>query len=230
MAISEKTQDGLVRVRTWDSPVRIIHWALVLTIAFSWWSAEQRQMEWHMYSGYTIFALVLFRIFWGFVGSETARFKSFLRGPGEVIRYLKKLRSSERHSEPGHNPLGGWSVVLLLLVTTIQVGTGLFAVDIDGIDSGPLSDRVEFDTGRLFAEVHETAFLVLQILIIVHLCAIVFYILVKRENLVSAMISGYRRLTPSDRPQPVFATGWRMVIGILIAGATVYAFSRGLRF
>lgn len=230
MVSSKTAQEGLVQVRTWDAPVRIVHWALVLTVAFSWWSAEQRQMEWHMYSGYMIFALVLFRLFWGFAGSETARFQSFLRGPGGVIRYLKALKSGERYSVPGHNPLGGWSVILLLLVTAIQVGTGLFAVDIDGIDSGPLSDRVEFDTGRLFAEVHETAFLVLQILIIVHVCAIAFYIAVKRENLMSAMINGHRRMAPSDRPRPIFASGWRAVFGILIASATVYAFSHGLRF
>lgn len=228
---SKKTAlNELVRVRTWDLPVRIVHWALALAIAFSWWSAERRQMEWHMYSGYTIFALVMFRIFWGFAGSETARFQSFLRGPGGVIRYLRALKSGERQSAPGHNPLGGWSVVLLLLATTIQVGTGLFAVDIDGIDSGPFSDRVEFDTGRLFAEIHETAFLVLQLLIIVHVCAVIFYIVVKRENLVSAMINGYRRMAPSDQPHPVFAPGWRIPLGIVIAGASVYAFSRGLRF
>src|SRR5688572_22217569 len=103
-------------------------------------------MDWHRYSGYTMLGLLTFRIYWGIAGSSTARFARFVAGPRAVLNHLR-LPREERARVMGHTPLGGWSVVALLLAMIVQVSLGLFATDIDGIESGPLSHLVSFDTG-----------------------------------------------------------------------------------
>ena len=123
-----------VRRYVWDVPTRIFHWAVVVLLGFSWWCAETERMEWHYKSGLTLCALVLFRIAWGFAGSSTARFARFVRSPKAVWRYLRPGVDESPALSLGHNPLGGWSVLLLLAVLTIQIVSGLFAVDIDGLE------------------------------------------------------------------------------------------------
>lgn len=229
--------------RVWDLPVRLIHWLLVLLILFSWWSAEQGPglpdttrasleasseygfipwMEWHRWSGYAVLGLITFRILWGFVGSDTARFGSFLRGPKGIGAYLGKLFSSSREPHVGHNPLGGLSVLALIVLIVAQTILGLFAIDVDGIESGPLAVFVSFDDGRVAAEWHEVVFNVLLAFIVLHLLAILFYALFKRDNLVGPMITGRRKLgegaaAPSMRPL------WLALLLAVIAGGVVYA-------
>ncbi len=218
--------DGL-RVRVWDAPVRLVHWLLVGLLGFSWWSSEDH-LNWHRWSGYAIVGLLAFRIYWGFVGSGAARFSNFLKGPRGTLAYLGTLGGRSPSETPGHNPLGALSVVAILLVLLVQVGTGLFAVDIDAFEAGPMSDRVSFETGRAIAEVHELSFKVLQVLTALHVAAVLFYLVWKRTDLVGPMITGYRRL-PAD---PAFGrmSPWRLVVGIALAGATAWALSKGLRF
>ena len=132
----------------WDVPVRAFHWLLIALIAFSWWSGENHEMEWHRTSGYAILALVVFRLFWGLAGGRTARFARFVRGPRAVIAYVR----GGAGAAPGHNPLGGWSVVAMLATVAAMVTAGLFAVDVDGLESGPLADYVTFDQGRMAAQ------------------------------------------------------------------------------
>ena len=147
-----------------------------MLIGFNWWAAEDH-LNWHRWSGYTIVGLVVFRILWGFVGSRTARFSSFVKGPGAMAAYLKTLPNRDPSDVPGHNPIGAWSVVALLLVLVVQVTTGLFAVDIDAFEAGPLSDRVSFELGRQIAEWHELSFRVLQVLVAVHVLAVAYYLI-----------------------------------------------------
>src|SRR5688572_14073380 len=116
------------RVRVWDVPVRVGHWLMVLAVGTSWWTAETGRMDWHRYAGYSMLALVSFRIYWGFFGSSTARFSQFVRGPRTIVSYLK----GRWVAMPGHNPLGALSVVVLLALLLTQVALGLFAVDVDG--------------------------------------------------------------------------------------------------
>lgn len=108
--------------RIWDPTIRLFHWLLVALIAFSWWSGEQHDMDNHRLSGYAILALLVFRVFWGFAGPRTARFSSFVRGPGAVLAYVKGLGSRKGHLADGHNPLGGWSVIAMLAVIALMVG------------------------------------------------------------------------------------------------------------
>lgn len=215
-------------VRLWDGPTRIFHWSLVVLILVSWLTAG-KQMDVHRLSGYAVLGLVVFRLWWGVAGGSTARFASFLKGPRATLAYMRTMSGREASETAGHNPVGAWSVVLMLLVLAVQVSLGLFAVDIDGIESGPLSDLVDFDTGRALAEAHELSFRVLQGLIGLHIAAIVFYRVWKKENLVSAMVTGRRRFEGAVVPLKA-APLWSLAVGVILAVAVAYAVAKGFRF
>lgn len=185
----------------WDLPVRLFHWSIVLLIASSWWSSETGADRIHFWSGYTLLFLLLFRILWGFAGSSTARFGAFVRGPSTVLAYLR----GGQFREAGHNPLGGLSVVAMLLAMLVQLSTGLIQVDDDDFVEGPLSGLVSYDTALLAHDVHEVSFNILLALIALHLLAIGYYQLVKRRSLVRAMVTGRAELpdgVPPMRPAP----------------------------
>ena len=207
------------RVRIWDAPVRLFHWLLVILIAALWWTGTERMLDWHRLAGYSIFALVLFRILWGLFGSSTARFSHFVRGPSAVGSYVRNdlfRRGGAPHV--GHNPLGGWSVIAMLIVLLVQTMLGMVAVDIDGIESGPFSYLVDFETGRLAARLHHQLFNVLLALIALHVLAILYYLLHRRQNLVGPMITGSRRLN-GEAPAIRFApTGLAILLLLLCAG------------
>jgi cytochrome b len=218
---------GAVRAKLWDGPVRIVHWSLVVLICFSWWASEDH-LNWHRWSGYAIIGLVLFRIYWGFAGGGAAKFTSFVRGPRAVVAYAKTLGRRDVATTPGHNPLGALSVLAILGLLLIQVGTGLFAVDVDAFEAGPFSDRVSFELGRRISEWHELSFRLLQALVALHIAAVLFYWLWKRTNLIGAMITGKRAL-PSDHGL-AGAPAWRLVAGAALAAAIAWALSKGFRF
>lgn len=176
----------------WDMPVRVFHWSLVGLLGFSWWSAETRHMDWHLLSGQAVLFLILFRLIWGLVGSDPARFSRFIRRPRTVWAYLTRKGGGMGVEAIGHNPAGGWSVIAMLFVLTVQVVTGLFAVDIDGIESGPLSYLVDFDQGRWASSIHAISFNGLLALIALHIVAILFHLIARRNNLVGAMVTGSR--------------------------------------
>jgi cytochrome b len=222
--MNDVTRSPEGRTPVWDAPTRLFHWFLVLLIAFSWWSAEERRIDWHRYSGYTILALLVFRIVWGFAGSSTARFSGFVRSPAATLRYV---RGAERPAL-GHNPLGAWSVLAMLGLLMLQVGLGLFAVDIDGFESGPLSDRVSFEAGRLAAGWHHLGFNALLALIALHVAAIAAHLLFGRRNLVAPMITGARRggdEEPMRRGSPV-----ALAVAVALAAMVAWAVALGLHF
>jgi cytochrome b len=220
--------DGvLVRARLWDAPTRIVHWALVVLIGFAWWSGETDHLEWHRIAGYAAAGLLVFRLIWGFWGSASARFAGFVKGPAATLAYARTLPSRAKTDWPGHNPLGAWSVLAILAVLIAQVVTGLFATDIDQLDSGPLSDRVSFDLSRSFSHWHHLAFQVLEVLVVLHVAAVVFYLAWKRANLVWAMVTG-RQSFPDD-PKLAFAPLWRSVLAAVIAAAIAWWASKGFR-
>lgn len=215
-----------VRVRLWDGPVRLVHWLLVGLVAFSWWAVEDH-LNWHRWSGYAVMGLVLFRIYWGFAGSGAARFSSFVKGPKATLAYLPAMSSRAPSDTPGHNPLGALSIVAILAVLVALVGTGLFTVDIDAFEGGPLSDRVSFETGRAIAEIHELVFRALQALVVLHVAAVLYYRYWKRTNLVGPMITGWR-VFPTD-PGLGRAPWWRLLVGIVMAGALAWFLAKGFR-
>ena len=186
-----------VRAAVWDLPTRLFHWALVALIGFSWWAAEEDELELHIYSGYAILTLLLFRVLWGFFGSSTARFRNFVRGPAVVLGYL---RDSKGWRAVGHTPLGALSVVALLGLTGLQVATGLFNGDDDGLVEGPLAPLVGYDLSEAAHDVHEFLFDVLLIFIGLHVAAIVIYRLFLGKKLLGPMISGRAALDPDVEP------------------------------
>jgi cytochrome b len=216
------------RARLWDGPTRIVHWAVVILVGFSWWAGEAGRMNWHRWAGYAVLGLLVFRLLWGFVGSASARFASFVRGPAATLAYARTLPLRAHAETPGHNPLGAWSVLAILATLVAQVVTGLFAVDIDGVESGPLSDRVDFDLGRSFAEWHHWSFWALEALVALHVAAIVFYAAYKRANLVRPMITG--RASFSRDPALSFAPLWRAALVAAVAAFVVWWVANGLRF
>ena len=205
------------RVRIWDLPTRLFHWAIVLLIPALWWTEHKDKLELHIQLGEGLLGLVLFRLLWGVMGSSTARFASFVRGPAAVWRYVR----GQAGKAIGHNPVGGWSVLVMLLLLVIEVGLGLFVGDEDGIYGGPLSDLVDYDFGRSLAEWHETIFYVLLGFIALHIAAILYYLLVQRDNLVTPMVSGRKPVeAPGEAMIP--APAWRFLIAaVLSAGLTL---------
>ena len=217
------------RVRIWDLPVRLFHWVIVVLIALAWWTAENDQLRWHLLIGDAIAGLLVFRLCWGLFGSSTARFSHFLKGPNAVARYAAGLfRRPAQVGPPGHNPMGGWSVVALLALMAAIVGLGLFSVDVDATASGPLADHVSFDHGRVAAHWHHLLFDGLLAFIALHLLAIAFYTLAKRDNLVGPMITGRKSMVEggglrSGRwPLLLFAAGLGVVVAaFLLNGAKI---------
>ena len=177
----------------WDWPVRIIHWYFPIAIAFMWWSGEQGEMVWHSWVGYSLVVAVITRLIWGFVGSRHALFRSFLKSPKDVIAYIK----GRPFDGVGHNPLGGWSTILLLMLVLIQGASGLFSAD-DLAFEGPFAYWAG-DLSPVLSEVHEVTWLLLQIAVLTHLLAIAYYVLLKRQPLVSAMLRGRGEGKYSDR-------------------------------
>jgi len=209
--------------RIWDLPTRLFHWMLVLLVLIAWRSAEQRDISLHVLAGAGVAGLLVFRLWWGFFGSSTARFGNFLKGPGPVIAYARALLTREE-PEPGHNPMGGWSVAALLTCLTGLIGFGLFAVDTDGLDSGPFADFVDFDTGRVASHLHARFFDGLEMLVALHLVAILFYHLIKRHKLVHAMVTGRQphladdeAFVPGSRPMLAIGAALGLAVALFLA-------------
>ncbi|HEV2364762.1 MAG TPA: cytochrome b/b6 domain-containing protein [Caulobacteraceae bacterium] len=214
----------------WDKPTRLLHWLIVGLVAFSWWSATHEHLPWHRLSGYTILGLLLFRVIWGFVGARSARFGSFLRGPVAAFDYVRGRGAAL----VGHSPLGGWSIVAMLVVLFVQVGLGLFSVDEDGLQAGPLSrflspdPDVAYDRGRAIAHLHHLNFRLLLALIALHLAAVAFYA-VRGRNLLGPMITG-RAALPAGAAEVRPVPAWRALASALLAAALAVFVARGLRF
>jgi len=201
----------------WDLPVRLCHWAFVVLCGFSWWSAEEGglTLRYHMWSGYALLTLVLFRLLWGWVGSEPARFRDFVHGPRRVLGSVRELLGPRPLAIAGHNPLGGWMVVLLLLTLLLQGATGLFAND-DLFNEGPLYRHVGKDLSDWFTGVHHLNFKVLLGLVAVHVLAIAWHRFRKGEQLVTSMLHG-RKQVPGDAPR-LAGTGRALACLALSAG------------
>ncbi len=210
-------------VKLWDLPVRLMHWSFVLLVPALWWTGEEGDLDTHVTIGLVMLGLVVFRLIWGFAGSSTARFARFVRGPGAVLRYL---RGQDGAPSVGHNPLGALSVVALLAVLAVQTGLGLFAQDVDGLESGPLSYLVSYDTADAAREAHHLGFNVLLALIGLHLAAILYYLLFKRDNLIAPMVTGKRRFAGAVE-SPDIAPLWRALVAAAISAAFTWWLSLG---
>lgn len=212
-------------LKVWDAPVRLFHWALVLLFAFMFFTGKSGSewIEWHMRAGYAILALLIFRILWGLFGSTHARFASFLKGPAAGIAFARKLMSKGAATSLGHNPIGGWMVVALIAVMLVQAGTGLFAND-DLLSEGPLASSIAKELSDRLTSFHSWNFNLLLLLAGVHVAAVLYHWLVKKENLISAMFTGVKKV-PADHAEAAparFASAWLALALAVLAALIVF--------
>lgn len=219
MTEPEAAYRPLRTLRVWDLPVRLFHWTLVVLVAVSFTTAQigGNAMQYHEWSGLTILTLVLFRVLWGFAGSTYARFGGFLRGPRSALDYARTLLRGKPIFHAGHNPLGGWMILLLLTSLLVQAGTGLFAND-DVMMEGPLVKHVSKETSDLLTRIHHFNFNVLLGLVTVHVGAALFYLRVKRENLILPLVTGVKRV-PAGVPAPELRGGPAWLALVLLAAS-----------
>jgi cytochrome b len=205
----------------WDLPTRLFHWALVILIVLQYASGEfgLLPMEWHYRLGYATLALIVFRVLWGFLGSPTSRFAEFVRGPAAVARYaLASLRGRER-AFVGHNPLGGWSALLMLASIAVQSVSGLFATD-DLVETGPFASHVSDATIKWMTRIHNVNRFVLLLLIVLHVTAVLLHWAIRRENLVAPMLHGRKRVDEDASPARVVST-WRALVLLVLSAVAV---------
>jgi cytochrome b len=213
--------DKAASMRVWDLPTRLFHWTLVVLIALQYATGEFHvlDMRWHFWLGYATLALISFRMLWGIFGSQTSRFAHFVRGPDAVLRYLRSQLSKNPQVNIGHNPLGGWSVLALLLCVGVQTVTGLFASDEIDTD-GPYVTLVSARTVKLMTRLHNWNENVLLALIALHVVAVLLYLLLKRENLIMPMITGRKSVQGAESLR--FASAW-LALGLLAISASFVA-------
>ncbi len=204
-------------VKVWDLWVRFFHWLLVAFIALSYVTGEIGGLDFtvpgtdrfisnmnvHVLSGVTILGLVIFRVVWGLTGSTTARFTNFIAGPAKTLTYVKTVFKGPSAFFAGHNPAGGAVVMIILLALLAQAGTGLFSQDDSFFATkGPLAFLVTDETSKEVTGIHKRIWEYgLVTLIVLHIAANLFYWLVKKQDLIIAMITGHRKL-PDGEQQP----------------------------
>jgi cytochrome b len=207
----------------WDLPVRLTHWLLVLAVAGSY--ATHRlgaaAFRYHRWCGYAALVLVAARCAWGFLGPRHARFASFVRGPRTVLRYLIELARGRAAAFAGHNPAGGWMVLLLLALLLGQAVTGLFANDTIA-DTGPLYGYVMGPTSDQLTRWHHRLFDALMIAVALHVIAVGAHLLARKTNLVMPMLTGRKPASDVGADEAIVSSrSGRWLLLLAVAGATL---------
>ncbi|TAG83063.1 MAG: cytochrome B [Betaproteobacteria bacterium] len=217
-----KPSTHLISAPVWDVFVRVFHWSLVTLFAISAISGKVggAWIKWHMISGYAILALVLFRIVWGFVGGEYARFSAFVSGPARAIRYGLGLVKGGAQHVISHNPLGGWMVIVLLLLLALQAGLGLVSDD-EIATTGPLARYIALEAALKAMSWHRTLGDLLLILVGIHIAAVLFHVLVKKEGLIRAMFSGKKELPAELASEASAAKPASTTVGYVVISAAI---------
>lgn len=222
MAAGPKQTGLWLPMRVWDAPTRLFHWTLMVGVVTCYVSVKLNAMTLHMISGETVLALLLFRLVWGVIGSDTARFAHFIRNPLHGLTHLASFTRKGPDTQVGHNEAGGWMVVAMLALLLTQAATGLFANDADSFIAGPLAKLISEDAGLSALHLHDLNFNFVKIVVLLHIAAIIAYAVVRKHNLVPPMITGKKRLPAATRAP-------RMVSPVLggvvfaVCGALVWA-------
>jgi len=215
-----------MRIKIWDLPTRVFHWTLFLAVTAAILTGLQggNWMPWHERAGLLILGLLVFRLIWGLLGSTYARFAQFLPTPRKILAYLRGYWHEE-----GHNPLGALSVFALLLVLLFQALSGLFSND-DIAFNGPLYALVSKATSNGLTSLHRQGLWIILALVSLHILAVLFYTLVRRNNLIRPMITGWKP-APSDGSRAASARGgplWALLLALLLSAAAVWIADGGL--
>jgi cytochrome b len=214
-------------VLVWDLPIRLFHWLALALVAAAYLTWRLNWMDWHAWVGDTLLALLLFRLLWGFFGSETARFSGFVASPRRAAQHLAHILRRDRDLQAGHNPVGGWMVVLLLALLLGQALTGLY-VDNDVANEGPLTELSSARTANMMTALHDTLLWnALLAAATLHVLTILFYELVMRHNLLLPMITG-RKMLPDSVTAPRMARPTRALVFLACAAAAAAALANYL--
>lgn len=200
----------------WDWPVRISHWLMVLlfTGLILTGKSEEDYLQYHFYMGYSLSAVIIARVLYGFYGSYYARFRQFVKGPSNTIRYLKTLLEGKPRHYLGHNPMGALMVVALLVALSVQWGTGLFTSD-EVFTYGPFYSLIPETLAEQLASIHHFLPDILLGLVALHVLAVLYHELCLKERLVSAMIYG-RKKCHNTAPVVVKVPRWGVVFSLLM--------------
>jgi cytochrome b len=178
------------RLYVWDALVRVFHWSLVVGFTIAYLIEEPLTV--HVWAGYVVGALIVARVVWGLIGPRYARFSDFLYGPVTTLRYVRDLMLLRSPRYLGHSPGGGAMVVLLLVFLAATVLTGLLVYGGEQ-QAGPLAGMLSKDTGEAIEDVHAILANITLVLVLAHIAAVALASFAHRENLVGAMITGYKR-------------------------------------
>lgn len=212
-----------VRVRIWDLPTRLFHWLLAALVVFSFTTGKLggEWLEWHFRSGYTIAALLLFRLLWGFAGSHYARFANFLPSPARVWNMLRAQRSAASAASAGHSDIGTLSIYALLIVLVAQVAAGMFTND-GSFNEGPWVKFVSGATSDRVSTLHYYNGWLVVGLTAVHVAAIAYYLLARREDLITPMLTGDKLGISVPAAEDGAAIRLRAAVLAALAGGVVF--------
>jgi cytochrome b len=220
--VSERIAE-LRRVRVWDVPTRLFHWLVMVLVGAAYASWRLNWMEWHVWCGEILLAALLFRLLWGVFGSDTARFSHFVASPMQALRHIRSALRREPDRQVGHNPAGGWMVLLLLLLLLGEALTGVY-VNNDIADVGPLTEMTPARVANAIERLHALIWDALLAAIALHLLAILVYAVNKGQNLLRPMITGVKLLPPSvAAPRFASPTLAALLLAISAAAATLLA-------
>jgi cytochrome b len=211
------------RIRVWDLPTRLFHWALVACIVASAVTGYQGgpTMDWHARIGYAVLTLLLFRIVWGFVGGRWSRFGSFLYSPRALVSYVQ----GNPHPDHlvGHSPLGAGAIFAMLLFLLAQIATGLIGDD-ESAFTGPLNKFVSTAKGLTATWYHKRiGQWVIAGLIALHIGAVLYYLWKKKQNLIKPMLHGDKELDRATVPSRDDVVSRLVALGVLALCAGVVA-------
>src|SRR3989304_9083958 len=200
------------RILVWDLPTRVFHWLLAASFLGAFWTAaSERYRDIHVVLGYTVLGLVVFRLLWGVIGTRYARFRSFPSAPRRVLEYFKSLITRSPQHHVGHNPAGSLAIYAILALSVFAGVTGYGAYNEIG--------------GEWLAQLHEGAANAMLGLVLIHIGAVMVSSLIHRENLVAAMLNGYKKGRAGDG---IRRKHWFVAAAVLLATAGFWAGSAGL--
>jgi len=200
----------------WDLPLRIFHWALVATIFGAWYTSDQDNglIDLHLTFGYVALGLITFRVLWGFLGTKHSQFKNFIPSPNKLINYIKPEDKSQKIHSAGHNPMGSLMVVFMLTIILLQAVSGL-VMDDDIFTTGPYNGVLDDNIEAVLVFIHTNSFNFILGAIAMHLLAIIFYKLVKKESLVLPMITGKKSANTVSEQDAIKHS--KIVLAIIVA-------------
>ena len=204
-------------IQLWDKAIRIYHWSQLLLLIGLWFSAEQGYLVLHQLFAYSLAALLISRILWGFVGSETARFSHFLQSPWQLVQMWNKAKRGI-----GHRGLSGYMSLTLMLLLALQFISGLMTTD-DVMTEGPLYSAVSSDWSSFASWFHHNNFNLLLALIAVHVVAALVHGF-KKDGVLGAMLHG--KLQTEVQQPKVKSTGWYLLLVLVFAG--IFALWQGM--